>query len=204
MDCTCPNTSALTDISPSNCDFNMNQIQRLGFQRRQKNVFTPLTILDLSEWQANTTATDDTKIVFTPFVGGDPVIEPGDAITTGGGDNSTLNGVEERTGVNPSVFSAMFKSLTPKQESEIKKLMCEKELDVYFILQGGRIAVLADNVTTPTSLSGFEIESFFFGDRGNQGYGSKDTNAMRFSLPAGWSEKLTIYKPTSFNPLTDL
>jgi hypothetical protein len=40
-----------------------------------------------------------TKIVLTPMIGGDAVIQAGEAITTGG-DNSTLNGVEEVEGVN--------------------------------------------------------------------------------------------------------
>jgi hypothetical protein len=34
------------------------------------------------------------------MIGGDAVIQAGEAITTRGGDNSTLNGVEEVEGVN--------------------------------------------------------------------------------------------------------
>ena len=196
MDCNCPASTALTEIETQDCPFNLTQIQKLGFQRGGTAFESASAIGILSNWQALKTATDETKIVITPLIGGDPVIESGEAITTGGGDNSTLNGVEEIEGVNPSTFSAMFKSLSPAIESQIKKLMCEQNLVVYFFLQGGKIAYAKE-------LTGFEIQSFFLSDRNNAGYGQKDTFTCRFSMPAGWSEKLEIVKP-DFNPLTEL
>ncbi len=203
--CNCPESEALIEITTENCGVNMNQIQRIGVQRNTPDAFTPTTILTLAAWQAFKTATDSTKIVFTPMIGGDPVIEPGEAITTGGGDNSTLNGIAEIDGVNPSNFSAMFKSLTPKVEAQIKELMCEKNLTVYFFLQGGRIACWQNDILTPATSpnSGIPVSSVFLGDRAVAGFGAKDTNMFSFSMEAGWSEKLFIIKP-NFNPFTDL
>lgn len=204
MDCNCPESSTLLEIVAENCGVDLKQIQRVGFQR-VGDVFdtagTPASdILTLSAWQAKKTATDGTKIVFTPIIGGDPVIQAGEAITSGGGDNSTLNGVEEIEGVNPSSFSCVFKSLSATVESQLKALICEKNLVVYLILQGGRIAVV--KVST-TQKKGFPIQSVFVSDRSNAGYGTKDTVSMRFSLSEGWSNNLEIIKP-NFNPLTDL
>lgn len=207
MDCNCPAPLALTEITNENCGLDLKQIQRIAVQRRQGyGVFTPATILTLSAWQGLITATDDTKIVLTPMIGGDPVIEAGEAITNGGGDNSTLNGVEEVEGVNPSAFSCMFKSLSPKVEAQIKKLMCEKNLMVYLFLQGGRVACWADDINalpTAQQLRGIDIQSFFLSDRNNAGYGTKDTNTMSFAIVEGWSEKLVVFKP-DFNPFTDI
>lgn len=205
LDCTCPANTALSSIDALDCGIDLTQIQKLGFQRSQTDapfkVANPITAL--ASWQAFMTATDSTKIVVTPLIGGDPIIEPGDKISTGGGDNSTMNGVEEIEGVNPSNFSCIFKSLTPAIEKQIKSLMCERNLTVYFFLQGGSIACV--NVSADDR-EGFAIQSFFLSDRGNQGFGTKDSFNCSFSLPAGWSEDLVKISKAEldFNPLTDL
>jgi len=205
MDCNCPQQGALTEIPGLDCGINLNQIQRLAFQRGGVNfdssLATPLDILELSTWQGLMTATDDTKIVVTPLIGGDPIIESGDAITNGGGDNSTLNGVEEVVGVNPSLFTCVFNELTTAIEKALKDLMCEKSLVVYFLLQGGKIACV--EITPDQAYTGFLTQSLFVSDKNNAGFGSTDTNSFRFSLPSGWSEDLVILSP-NFNPLTEL
>lgn len=203
MDCMCPEPSALVTIVAEACGINLKQIQRIAFQRTQTEPsFTSVTILALATWQPLLVAVDDTKIVVTPLIGGDPIIEAGEAITTGGGDNSTLNGVTELEGVNPSAFSAVFKGLAPATEKAMKALMCEPRLTAYFFLQGGRIACV-EITGTPAECVGFNVFSLFVSDRNNAGFGTKDTNTMSFSLEEGWSENLQVYKP-SFNPLTDL
>lgn len=204
MDCNCPAPTSLTEIPTQDCGVNLKQIQRVAFQRNgnQFGPDSPLgdNILELSSWQVLKTANDDSKIVITPLVGANPTIEPGDAITNGGGDNSTLNGVEEVEGVNPSVFSTEFKGLSSETEKAMKAIICEKNLTAYFILEGGRIAcVELENAHQ----KGFEIQSPFVSDRGNQGYATKDTHTLSFSLKAGWSEDLVILKP-NFNPLTEI
>lgn len=202
MDCTCPKPTALTEIPVEDCGINMKQIQRVVFRRHPNSIGTTTSndVTVLADWQALKTISDSTKVVITPLIGGNPVVEPGDAITSGGGDNSTMNGVEEIDGVNPSKFNCEFRELSPAGEKAMKALMCEKDLQVMFILQGGKIAVSeidTDNV------QGFEIEAAFLSDRGNQGFGTKDTHTMSFSLLAGWSENLKIVTP-AFNPLTEI
>lgn len=202
MDCNCPAPEALTEIGLITCAVNMNQIQRLAFQRIGDTFDgTTTDILELADWQSKMTAADSTKIVVTPLIGGDPVIEAGEAITNGGGDNSTLNGAEEIEGVNPSSFSCTFKSLSSEVEKAMKALMCEPNLRVYFFLQGGKIACV--DIAAP-EYEGFLLSGQpFVSDRNNAGYGTKDTVTMSFSLAEGWSNDLAIIEP-NFNPLTDL
>ena len=204
FECNCPEPNSLTPIETENCRVDLKQVQRYAFQRDgyQFNASgtTPNPILDLSSWQAFMTATDNSTIVVTPLIGADPVIEAGDKIATGGGDNSTLNGVEELEGVNPSNASCMFKSLSSKVEAQIKKLMCEKSLTVYLFLQGGKIA--CTKVSADVA-KGLICQSVFLSDRNNAGYGTRDTFKFSFAMPAAWSENLEIYSPT-FNPLTQL
>lgn len=202
MDCNCPAPTSLTEIVAEACGVDLKQIQKLAFQRDGSIFDSGATsdILELSSWQGFTSASDDTKIVITPLIGGDPTIEAGEAITTGGGDNSTLNGVEEVEGVNPSSFSCLFKSLSSTVEKQLKALICEKNLVVYLFLQGGRIAVAELSAQTHT---GFPIQSVFVSDRNNAGFGTKDTVNMSFELQEGWSDNLVVLKP-NFNPLTEL
>ena len=204
MDCNCPAPTSLTAIIADACGVNLKQIQRLAYQRVGDNFDTATALTDIKEladWQTKISAVDDTKIVVTPLIGGDPVIEPGEAITTGGGDNSTLNGVEEIEGVNPSAFTCIFKSLSSTVEKAMKALNCEKNLVVYLFLQGGRIACV--NIVTDVEQEGFPVQSVFTSDRGNQGFGTKDTVNHSFQLSEGWSDDLVIITP-NFNPLTDL
>lgn len=203
-DCICPQATTITAISDFTCGVDLKQIQRLAFQRRGDSfdTATALTdVLDLADWQLKISATDDTKIVLTPKIGGDPVITAGDAIENGGNGNDTLNGTTEVTGKNPSSFSCVFKSLPSEIQTEMEALMCETGLTVYLILQGGFLAVV--EVVPSVEHKGFTIESFFLGDRNNEGFGSKDTNAMSFQFPAYWSSDLQKLKP-NFNPLEDI
>lgn len=202
--CNCPKPTSLTEIVSEDCGVDLKQIQRIAFERIGNSFDTTATpatdILSLADWQAKMNATDDTKIVITPLIGGDPLIEAGDAITNGGGDNSTLDGEEEVTGTNPALFSCMFKSLSSVTEKALKKLVCERRLNVYFILQGGRIAAYK---LTDDSQRGFQVSSIFVGDRDNDGFGTNDTVSMRFQLKAGYSTDLEVYTP-NFDPLTEI
>lgn len=203
MDCNCPTASALTEIVAQTCGVNLKQIQRLAFQRIGTQ-FTAATndIKTLSSWQALMSASDATKIVVTPLIGGDPIIEPGEANRNGGNDNTTLNGVEEVEGANPSKFSCIFKSLPSETEKSLKALRCEgQSLVVYLFLQGGKIA--AKRITQDDLYEGFRIFAPFVSDRGNTGFGTKDTVSMDFTLEEGYSDDLEIITP-SFNPLTEL
>jgi len=202
--CSCPAPDALTTIPQKMCDVNLKQIQRLAFQRTGNQFGTDATpandIKVLADWQTLITDTTDKKIVITPLIASNPVIEAGDAITSGGGDNSTLNGVEELDGTNPSKFSTEFKGLSSEIEKAMKALKCETGMTVYMFLQGGKIAVakIDDN-----NQKGFEVQSLFVSDRNNAGFGTKDVHKLSFSLPAGWSEDLEIITP-NFNPLVEL
>ena len=218
MDCTCPSTGILTQIPSANCPFDLKQIQRIAFGTRGIVLWdsatgngaadgTPLPMKDAqldtkADWTIATTATDNSLLVITPLIGGEPKIEAGEAITEGGGDNTTLNGVELTVGTNPSKFSTKFNSLSPEQEKAIKAISCE-EVEVYFFTQDGSI-IASKPDAAKENVRGFIADSFYFSDRNNEGFGTKDFFTMSFSLRAGWSEKLVKVKAIDFNPLYDI
>ena len=218
MDCNnCPDLGILVEIDAANCPFDLKQIQKMAFSSKGSVIWDSATggglgdgspqvdsqIDTKADWDARRAAVDASKMVVTPFIGGDPIITAGEPITEGGGDNSTLNGVEEVVGTNPSVFSAVFKSLSVAQELAIKDLMCRSGVEVTLFLEGGKIAASKPSATSE-NITGFTTQSLFLGDRNNEGFGTKDSFAFSFSLAAGWSETLVVIDPADFNPLFDL
>lgn len=204
--CNCPNPTAYSDIPTSDCPFDLKQLQRVAFQQLGF-IFDGTAGKDITlkaDWDALKVAADATKVVASPLVGGEPAITAGEAITEGGNDNSTLNGVTLVNGTNPASFTARFDSLEPSQEVALKQFMCRKNNGAYFVNEEDNI--IAEEVTTGSgTYKTFAIQSYFFGDRTNEGFGTKDSNTMTFQLKAGWSEKLVKITPEAgFSPLADL
>lgn len=206
--CKCPKPTALTDIPVQDCKVDLEQLQKFGFQRKgytfKVGAESPEVASDptkKADWLLLKSAVNDDKVVFTPLIGGDPIITAGEAILNGGGDNSTLNGVEELLGTNPSIFTGLFKSLSSAVKTALVDLECE-DLVVYPINQNGKI--IAQEIAEG-EYTGFDIQGFHIGDRNNGGFGTKDTFAVRFTLPARWDAKLVILDPEAgFRPLIDL
>ena len=205
MLCTCPNTGALTTSPSSDCEINLKQIQKLIFFKQGQSMTVATEDPTLAAtWATRIAAANDTKVVATPFIEGDSVIEAGDPTTEGGGDNSTLNGVEEVTGSDPSKYSGKFKGISPAQEKAMKSWICNKKLVVALVNQDNQI-IMRDVVGDGTILDGFPIQSFFITDRNNAGFNSRDTNEIQFSMAAGWSEGISLVAPEAgFSPLVDI
>ena len=204
--CNCPNPTAYSDIPTSDCPFDLKQIQRVVFQQRGF-IFDGTAGKDITlkaDWDALKIAVDATKVVTSPLVGGEPVITAGEAITEGGNDNSTLNGVTLVNGTNPSSFSVRFDSLEPAQEVALKQFTCRKNNGVYFVNEEDRI-IASETSAGSSEYTSLTSQSYFLGDRTNEGFGTKDSNTRTFQLKAGWSETIVKITPeTGFSPLADL
>ena len=204
LNCSCPPATALTEIPAVTCDVNMGQIVRVAFQRAQASapfVNAVNGIEEKASWDTFIAAADGTKIVITGDSVANPVIEAGDAVTQGGGDNSTAYGKTLVTDKNPSSFSVEFQGLSSEAAAAMKELACEKDLTVYFINNNGQIIASAD----ASDHEGFRVEATFVGDRNNAGYGAFDTHALSFQLPSGWDDSLAIVEPEAgFDPRYDI
>lgn len=217
MACNCPISTTLTIIPNTTCPEELGQFQRFilarqGFIRfdtvdptsakqipasiqgagNLPSVLAPWTIL-LAE-----PASD--RAIVTPLIGGDPVINPGDQITQGGGDNSTLNGEVYHVAYNPADASFRFDSLTAAQTKAIKKLICEK-LEIFMVNADGDIIGERDQVDTDL-FHGFKATNVSLGGRSVQGFGTRDSNVFSFQLDDDWDTKFEKVTPTDFNALT--
>jgi hypothetical protein len=199
LNCLCPLPTAITTITPNTCPENFGQIQKIAIQRQGFDFdgTTGNDIEVLADWQSRIALSTSEKIQVSPFIY-NFVSAAGEAITNGGGDNTTLNGEVELVGINKSAASGMFKSLSSAVINALQSYNCETALGVYFINADGKI--IAQELTTGT-YTPFPISSFFVGDKTNNGFATKDENALSFQLNAGWSKKYAIVTP-AFNPLT--
>jgi hypothetical protein len=216
MGCNCPIPTALTTIAATTCPEELGQIQRFIFVRKggvrwdtvdptATGKSTPASIQPnlpsvSAGWTTLKALADSDKVIFTPLLGGDPVINPGDQVTFGGGDNSTLNGQVYHVAFNPSDGSFRFDSLTAAQTAALKLLVCE-DLEVYMINADGDI--IGERDTTDTDLwHGFNVTNVAMAARSVQGFASRDSNVLNFQLDDDWDTKFEKQTPTDFNALT--
>jgi len=211
MACNCPIPTALTAITATTCPTELGQIQRAWFVRKGYVIWDTATagaanvggmagLPDASAgWVTLKAAVNDTKVVMPPLFGGDIIIDPADAITQGGNDNSTLNGQTYFVAFPDSTFSARYDQLSAQTTADLKLLVCE-DLEVYFINGDGDI--IGDASVTGT-FKGFDCTNVALKSRSVQGFATRDSNVMSFQLDSDWDTIFEKQVPISpFNPLT--
>lgn len=209
INCQCPANSALTTIPAQGCAESFGQIQKVAFQRLTtagaKNSFTSSADIKLkASWTALMAASDNTKVVISPYIQA-PTVEAGAARTFGGG-NETLGGVEMVIGREPTPFTGVIRAVSQSIIKAIKELQCEAiadNLGVFLFDENGNICALQDQ-TTATTFYPIPIRALFVGDKSFGGLEAPDNNAIQWSFLPNYSDDLAIVKPTDFNPLTDL
>jgi len=212
MELVCPKPTALTTVIRATCPESLGQIQRIIFQRSgfkfDANAGTPNPITALASWTPLLTATDDTKIVITPNMV-NIVVPQAEAITVGGGDNSTIDGAEEVVGAGAITVTADLTNIPVKIITQLRKLQ-ESELDlvVYMINQYGQIICRElDPVTNPGDVYGgipIVPATLYIPYPGNNGYATKDTATMRFGFAEDWAKDRALVKGADFNARTQL
>lgn len=200
--CTCPLPAAIPSIPESACPENFGQIQKVVFQRASGawifDTGGSTAVLTQASWTALLTATDNTKIVVSPLLE-DAKITRGDAITRGGGDNTTLNGVAKVMGANPAQFTSELTSIANATIDAMKQLQCEN-LVCAFINEFGQIILHKISTTTHNLIP---LQSYFVTDADSKGFATDDQAMLSFWLKYGWRTGSVILKPT-WNPLTVL
>lgn len=217
MTCSCPKPTALTTIANTTCPEELGQIQRFIFSRKGTIRFDtvdptspaqlPASIQGLGNlpsilapWTILLGLATNDKAIVTPLIGGDPVINAGEQVTFGGGDNSTLNGQIYHVAYNPSTGTFRFDSLSAAQTAALKQLICE-DLEVIMINSDGDLIGERDTVN-PDLWHGFAATNVSLGGRSVQGFASRDSNVLTLQLDDDWDTKFEKQTPTDFNALT--
>jgi hypothetical protein len=199
--CVCPPPEALPSISAFTCGEDFGQIQKFIFQRRlSANIATLTAAALLATWTALLAETDVEKVTVTPFFE-NFVLPPVEALTEGGDDNTTLDGVARVVGRTTPTGTGNFASLPSSIYEELEVYNCEQDLTVYMINEFSQIIGYSANGTT---FHGIPVTNFFIGDKGLNGKNTVDKNMFRVSFRAGWSKKLKRVTGTDFDARYDL
>lgn len=203
--CACPAPASLTTILKLTCKENLGQIQRFLFQRAGFVFDTeadPVTdIMLLASWTPLFAAVNATKVVSTPYVE-NFVIPRTEAVTEGGGDNSTLDGVEIIVGANAVRGIGQIAETPSNIIMQVRKLMCEPDLVVFMLNQWGQIIGRNQLPGTPgQEVIGIPVRSLFTSDSDNNGLNTRDKADFSFGLEYGWRDNLAVITP-AFNAKT--
>lgn len=212
MRAVCPPPAAIASIPAQACDFSLDQIVRIVFQRRQAtSTFlstgtTPKPITALSSWTPLLTAADSTKVQPTPLFDS-LTIPPSEGQEEGGNDNSTIFGIPidlgdtsiKVTGQHRNLESAV-KAALDKYRSESQASKGASSLTVYLINRFGDIFHLSDKAGDPV---GIPVYNYRLSSRGSEGFNQSDKVPFSFYLEPGWDQALKSTKP-AFNPIVEL
>lgn len=201
-------TETLVAVPSSSCLESFAQPTRAYFTKRKNG--SALNFIDISTdtdahqtlatYQALVSAVDDTKLIVTPRFANATMPEP--TPRTFGSGNQVPDGVPINLGSAPPTFSSTFYGLTAEQEEAMAKV--NGDLAVYLVSSEQQIGGIFDSNASPTKVYPIPIFNLFFSDRQLGGYDGVDANVLSWSFYAGWSRKFNFWKPTDFNPVTDL
>jgi len=210
----CPYPVAIGDVEINNCREKMGQVVKLVLMRLRKadgtrNQFQSAVTANLPDllasWTAFLAASDDTKVVQTPFIHGFEM-DGGDAILDGGG-NATVGGTQFNVGTNPTTFECHVINQKSSVIESLKAFECEsfsRNLGAFIITEDGKIFSDSDNATTPTEWYPIPLESLFVGPKMTGGKEATDKNIISGAFPPAWSDKLQLINPTDFEAKHDL
>ncbi|WP_293916553.1 MULTISPECIES: hypothetical protein [unclassified Sphingobacterium] len=201
----CPLPAALTAIPATNCPVKFDQIQKIAFGRKTsvERFADDAAIALQASWTALLTATDEKKIVVSPFFTGF-TIPVGEPIKTGGNDNTTLNGVAELQGGSSVVVPFIIKNVSAETAKGLRALCAETQVQPGETNLEGYFFATNDNIIydgRDGNVQGFEIFNLFVPDVATEGFNANNTYNCSFELRFGWSEYFKMVK-ASFNPRT--
>lgn len=202
---TCPAPTALATITAQACPERLEQVVRFLIQRKQTTPsFTATSILLAATWTPLLTATDSTKVIKTPLIPG-VVIPPGELITEGGNDNSTINGIPRVSAIGFVPVTAQLNDANSATRLALRGLLSESAIQpgftnlwCYMVNRFGQIYGKLNG----SNVEGFPIYNVFAGTAGTEGFGKAGITNFQFALEPGWDDGGALYQPTDFNALT--
>jgi hypothetical protein len=200
----CPPGTYLGGIVPTNCPIKWDQTQKMVLGRKYANRFANAgAFISSVVWQGLLNATDDSRLVITPYVSSF-VIPPSTVLTKGGNDNTTIDGVAEVNGISFVTVKFQLKNISAETADELRLLGTETMIQpgvsniVAYFLQTSD-AVVWNKTSTGTKYDGFEIFNLVVTDIGNEGLNTNTMYDVQFDMKGGWSQWWG-YQVLPFNP----
>ena len=200
----CPVGPYLGAIAPTDCPIKWDQTQKMVFGRKDATRFPNAgSFVSQAHWQSLFNVLSDARLVITPYVSS-LVVPPTEVLTTGGNDNTTIDGVPEVTGVGFATVSMVLKNISAETANEIRLLGTETmimpgvtNIEGYFLQTSD--AVVYNKTATLAAYRGFDIYNLVITDIGNEGLNSNTMYNLTFNVKGGWSQYWG-YQVLPFNP----
>jgi len=202
---TCVRPPSLTSISKVDCAVQFNQLQRLGFVRMPP-VGTPLfateaAMKEKDAWVPLLEASDDTKLVITPFFV-NHIIPPGEGTFAEENTNASLGGAGYFTGQNGVRPTGEFLGLPSDVYEQLLPIIDESAAELGLARMGLYAFNLKGEIIS-RGVNPIPFLNFFTGDPGSGGLNTKNIHNFSYSLQPGWYKGVTLLKP-NFDPRIDL
>lgn len=200
----CPVGPYLGGIAPTDCPIKWDQTQKIVFGRKDATRFPNAgAFVSQSHWQALLNALNDSRLVITPYVSA-LTVPPTEVLTTGGNDNTTIDGVPEVTGIGFATVSFTLKNVSSETAQELRLIGTEtmiqpgvSNIEVFFLQTSD--AVVYNKTKTLDQFRGFEVLNLVITDIGNEGLNSNTMYNVSFNMKGGWSQYWG-YQQLPFNP----
>ena len=200
----CPVGPYLGAIAPTDCPIKWDQTQKMVFGRKDATRFPNAgSFVSQAHWQSLFNVLSDARLVITPYVSS-LVVPATEVLTTGGNDNTTIDGVPEVTGVGFATVSMVLKNISAETANEIRLLGTETmimpgvtNIEGYFLQTSD--AVVYNKTATLAAYRGFDIYNLVITDIGNEGLNSNTMYNLTFNVKGGWSQYWG-YQVLPFNP----
>jgi hypothetical protein len=203
----CPKPTALAAAPDPSCPVRFDQIQKMGIRRiTGKTSLTTATILLATNITPLLSASDDTKLLITPFLM-DFKIPQSEPIKQGGNDNTTLNGIPKLEGFGFVTVTAEIRNVDFSTAQALRALASESggimpgQTNLEGFLFNRYQKVIVDNPSS-TVANGFKLYNFAVSDVGTEGLNKDNIFKISFELEPLWSNTAKILTPTDWNPLT--
>lgn len=211
LNCECEELNILPNLSNVTCPTDFDAVVRIAFQITQPSApFTTATpITDLDSWVDFATASDATKIVFSPATAS-VVIPNSEGSFIGENSNESVLGLGYYLGENNVKVTGQFHSIEQSAATAMENLSCYSDvalgasnLSAFLMTRRvrGRAGVIATKLDGADEYIGLEIFNFRISSVGSEGYQAKNTYNFSFDIQP---DSLSLLEKVSvpFNPLS--
>ena len=185
-----PNTGV--DIVPGN-------VVKVIFVALADFALTTTTALTSAAWLTFLADVAKTHAV-TPFIDSFD-IEGTTALTEGGNDTSTYNGVPRLRSTSFAMAKGKISAADPAQLKALRKLAAKSgnfqqgtRIGCFLIHEGTGMTGIAPTAAAPTIVRAIPCFNIFIGDAKKGGLGASDDYEFQFHMEGGWSDDAKIYE----------
>ena len=189
----CPSVSPITSLVAQTCPEIFDQIQAVAFQEAGTPFATEVAMQTLATWTPLLVSVTATKIQVGKVF--NPIIAPSEALTAGGNDNSTIDGIPEYNGEGFTALTWEFRNLTAANKRALLDYISHSiasvgstNLVAYFFTRGNKIIYNAAGGL----FAGFPVFNFRVSSVSSQGINAQNIYQSGVSVGAGWDDFFAI------------